>query len=423
MKYLINGITHPLKVNRWAKIIRTNALENNPGDMVYAYAVMNALAVNPNVDFDMTGYYRFAGFEDQKIDEINETYTAFVIPLADIFSHYWAAKVLPRYTELVNKLSIPCVVPCVGARDGDTTSEDDTIVRRFVDAVLDKSAIVGVRGESTARYLSRLGYRDGRHFEVVGCPSMFMYGQTLPQLNKPRLDSIRNVAYGLNKRCSDELNEFIYRSANVFESSMCVFQYHGEFYDGFINHRKSFAQYMSPCYAHICRQIYQSGMGIFPLNRKPWFEYLRTVDLQFGARIHGVMLGILAGTPSVLFPFERRTMELAEYHGLPIVDPSRIRSGSNLCDFYEDIDFSRLQKSQDENFRRFKKFFAKNGIAVKFGHQMLESRLPSEYPDDFIKPIDACPWTERLTRLMTRFVHRAEVKAKSFKGKRWGMGI
>lgn len=46
----------------------------------------------------------------------------------------------------------------------------DEDVKEFIKAVLDRSAKVGIRGEITASYLKRLGFREEIDFTVMGCP-------------------------------------------------------------------------------------------------------------------------------------------------------------------------------------------------------------------------------------------------------------
>ena len=139
-------------------------------------------------------------------------------------------------------------------------------------------------------------------------------------------------------------------------------------------------------------------------------EYLKTVDFQFGVRIHGAMLGILAGTPSVVIPFEQRTRELAEYHGIPMIDPKRIDKESSLRDFYEDVDFSMLQKCQNENFQRWEKIFSVNGLEAIFSDFHLDHLIPKEYPDDFIGSLNSSSIFEQISRMVTIFSYRVRNK-------------
>ncbi|MCI4170884.1 polysaccharide pyruvyl transferase family protein, partial [Bacillus spizizenii] len=76
--------------------------------------------------------------------------------------------------------TLPVVVIGVGLRapfapklnEGFPIDQD---VKAFVSAVLERSNMIGVRVEITAKYLSRLGFREGIDHTVIGCPSMYAY--------------------------------------------------------------------------------------------------------------------------------------------------------------------------------------------------------------------------------------------------------
>ena len=47
--------------------------------------------------------------------------------------------------------------------------------KKFVRAVLNTTASIGVRGEFTFNYLRSLGF-SSKEVDVIGCLSMFLYG-------------------------------------------------------------------------------------------------------------------------------------------------------------------------------------------------------------------------------------------------------
>ncbi|GMA88408.1 hypothetical protein GCM10025868_36580 [Angustibacter aerolatus] len=101
----------------------------------------------------------------------------------------------------MERLTIPVVVVGVGAQAPisgrlQRLAPLETSVRRFVSAVLDRSATIGVRGEVTEGYLRRLGFSD---VEVIGCPSMFQAGDRLAVRTPPqRVDRRTKVALTLS---------------------------------------------------------------------------------------------------------------------------------------------------------------------------------------------------------------------------------
>ena len=89
------------------------------------------------------------------------------------------AEPLPRVLLLATggTISMLADVQAGGAVPQLTGRETET-VQRFVRAVLDHSATIGVRGEFTREYLATLGFGD-EHVDVVGCTSLYRDGADL----------------------------------------------------------------------------------------------------------------------------------------------------------------------------------------------------------------------------------------------------
>lgn len=419
-RYLMNGVSDPRRATTLWNAIPVERFERNPGDMAYGFAVMNTVATDPDVDFRMTGYYwRKGSFSDSEINEINETCQAFICPLADMFSDNWAwyVRVL---SDLVERLRIPCIVPCVGARsipDGVRPTEvpwaDD--VRRFVGAVLDKSALLGVRGETTARFLEGLGFVRDRHFEVLGCPTLYTFGETLPESALRGYDgSFDSCAFTMNLRGPAADWRFIDGCARLFRSATFVSQDFREYFHFMLTRGKSWPEpfLQNPGYRDCLAGYARENRMRFFLNYRPWTSFLSSVGFCVGHRIHGSLLALLSGTPAAVVPFESRTRELAEFHGVPMLEPVPGESEAALRERIASLDFSDVERRQKENFPRYVAFFQKNGIPTVFdgetpekGRFPLETVLPRHYPDD---ALPAYAHHGVLTRLKVKAVLRAK---------------
>ena len=402
-RYLFNCLKDPRQATRLVSGWWSNHIERNPGDLAYEYSVMNALVTDSSVEFIPTGYYHFRGFSDAKIERINETCTAFVCPLADVFSDEFLPLV-KRLTVLVKKLRIPCVVPCVGLRSnlgtmsGQAPDFNET-VKAFVRAILQKSSKLGVRGETTGRYLEKLGFSRGRDFVVVGCPSMYTYGAELPQRALQMPQSLNQCAFSLNQRADERDWRFIDGLADQFEESVFVSQ-HWQIFRQFMlsNGRLTYTGVESrPGFKALLSKYASQDRMRFFLNRKPWLDFLSTRDISFGHRIHGALLSVLAGTPAVVVPFETRTEELAKFHGIPMMSSppqniSACASRSMVEAIFSTLDFSLPAKRQRENFANWISFLHANGLETVFDNRdevaggsrdfPLEKALPSRFPDD-----------------------------------------
>ncbi|NCO85282.1 MAG: polysaccharide pyruvyl transferase family protein [Rhodobacterales bacterium] len=58
-------------------------------------------------------------------------------------------------------------------------------------------------------------------------------------------------------------------------------------------------------------------------NVEAWLDFSRTCDLSFGMRIHGTMVPLQAGVPSVLVAHDSRTVGLAAAMGVPWISPEQ----------------------------------------------------------------------------------------------------
>lgn len=424
-RYLLNGVSDPRRANRLFRCLFFDRLEFNPGDMAYVHAVANTLCADDNVEFRMTGYYhRRNGFPDHEIEEINQTCKAFVCPLADMFSENWIWYV-KSLTSLIRKLRIPCIVPCVGARclpDGVSPKSAPFAkdVVSFVAAVLDKSSAIGVRGETTARFLSGLGFVRDRHFKVLGCPTAYARGKQLPvRPLKPDLSS-GSCAFSLNVRAPESDWFFVDAMAGRFGRSTFVSQDVREFYCFmFTNGRWAPSVFdENPAYKRLLTEYARQDRMRFFLNRKPWSDFLSQTDFSIGQRIHGALLAILQGTPAVVVPFESRTRELAEFHGIPIVE--RTDRAGDPARILGELDYSSIQARQNENFPRYLRFFAENGIKTIFDDETsdrkvfpLERIIPTVFPDDAIHAWGHHGRLERFKIQAIRYAVQAKRKLKS----------
>jgi Polysaccharide pyruvyl transferase len=172
---LLRAPKGPFEVVSAEETFERNLIGDNSGNLVFIEAAHKVLST-PGREI-VPDRFRYA---KRDAPRINERYESYVIPLANAFRPRFEAN-LGRMTDVIERLRIPVVVLGVGAQGtlaGDWTrlTGMEPTIRRFVAAVLDRSPSIGVRGAMTAEYLARLGFRD---IDVIGCPSMFMWGGDL----------------------------------------------------------------------------------------------------------------------------------------------------------------------------------------------------------------------------------------------------
>ncbi len=359
-----------------SKVIERNSIGRNCGNLVYAYSIFRTL-MTEGTEIDST-YYRI-DYTDSEIDEINEKYDCFILPLADGFRESFEKK-LKAFSRIIRRLKIPVIVIGVGlsAPFEPNLSKGfpfDESVKEFMNAVLEKSAIVGVRGQITSDYLSSLGFIEGLHHMVIGCPSMYMFGADLnireTEITKDSFVCINNSLLSKNN-----VLDFIARSSLCFPNGYFIPQRTTELkmtYFGIPIERIS----DKPNYPYsIEHYLYEKDRVRFFINFKEWNKFISKADFTFGSRLHGNIASVISGTPSLVISLDSRMRELAEYHNLNKVNCTEINGETSIWDLIEKSDFKSPLKNHRSNFINYRKFLELNGLENIFENEDNSQNTP-----------------------------------------------
>lgn len=374
---LIRSGISPLDSFEAPYIIEHNSIGGNVGNLIYAYSVYRTLMTEEtNIDPD----YYSTDYSDGRAKEINEKYDAYIIPLADAFRPNFIP-LLRKYTKLIKKLKIPVIVIGVGLRAPFEPKLNegfpfDKEVKEFVSAVLEKSSIIGLRGEITSKYLTRLGFKEGVDHTVIGCPSMYTYGR---DLNIRKTNITRDSMICVNSSMTSPKNvlDFITRGMNEFPNYYFIPQWLKEMvlvYNGSPALPGNADNYP----AKMSSPAYMNNRVRYFLNAPTWIDFISKADLSFGARLHGNVTATIAGTPSIIIPKDARMRELAEYHNLTSVWWNDISDKTKLEELIDLVDFNAPSKVQARNFDHFIGFLNKN----KINHIYTDTNYPSDIPLD-----------------------------------------
>ncbi|BCN31787.1 polysaccharide pyruvyl transferase family protein [Anaeromicropila herbilytica] len=366
-------------------IMLNNSIGGNVGNLIYAYSLYRNLTTEDTV-IEADHYI----VDPSKANEINENYDAYIIPLADAFREDFVTE-LRNYTKLIEQLTIPVFVIGVGLRASiEPKLEEgfpfDDDVKKFVTVVLHHSGIIGVRGQITADYLSRLGFKEGRDHMVIGCPSMYTFGSEL-KIRETSITRDSKVSINNSKLSPKNVLTFIKRSTEEFPDHYFIPQWLKEMkltYLGISNAGKP-----TPNYPYtITDKLYQEGRVLYFYNAPTWINFLKTVDLSFGARFHGNIAATIAGTPSIIIPKDARMRELAEFHKLTYIFSNDITDQTNIWNVIEKADFQSPCKVQAQNFMTFLEFLNRNGIDHIYKNTLTPDIVPF---DESVKAVKYAP--------------------------------
>lgn len=370
----------PLDNKSTAEVMYNNLIGSNMGNMIFVNSVIRTLMrENTEVSTINTTHK----FTPEEIDVMNEEYDCFVIPLANAFRASFISE-LKKITKLVKALRMPCVVIGVGLQTredkiGCTSFSFNKDVKNFVNAVLEKSSSLGLRGGITSDYLSSLGYQEGKDHTVIGCPSLYMFGKELPVASPKGLTEQSPVSINYKPDLSKEFHEFL----STCRRQLPNYTYVPQSIDDL---RLMYAGVPYPTEKHkwipedypldLSNKIYRDNKAIGFVNVPSWLEYMSTKDFTFGSRIHGNIAGILAGIPTYIFACDSRIIELSEYHNLPHMLSKNITTDTNIFDIYEKADFSSVHKGHQERFFHYMDFLKENQLETIYGENGEAVKIP-----------------------------------------------
>jgi len=336
----------------------TNVYGGNSGNLLFSYASHRLLTRS-----DTQVVSRGLGLRGERPERVNEQFDHVVLPMANSFRRGFLRQ-LEILTALIEGLTVPVTILSIGmqAEVGEEARPHpgvDDAVRRFVSAVLDRSPSIGVRGELTADYLRRLGFRD---VEVIGCPSMFLHGPDVRvEKRTETLDRTARVSFSVTPRVG-EMAPVIGRHVGRFRNLRYVPQDHETL--GLMLWGTALADFPepSPLPFHPSHALFRDDRARFFVDPEPWIAYERTMDFAFGDRIHGNVAAVLAGTPALLLAHDTRTLELARHHGIPYRMVTDVAPHEDATHFYEQADYSAFNAGHPERWRHFESYLHRQGL-------------------------------------------------------------
>ena len=384
-RILVRSAQDPRKIYRPYE--STRRMGGNSGNLLYANAVIRSLSASGTRV--VAGGFGAHDLDDptEWLERANKRFDRYVIPMSNAFRATFTEG-LAHMTRIVQGLDMPVTVVGVGAQTSTDAVESDTIrmgrtgggkklsraaleehdrvVRGFVDAVLDKSETMGVRGEVTKRYLVSLGVDESR-IDVIGCPSLFTWGPDLRiPTDLPGLSERSRISMNVDYRVAG-VGPIVERNAEAYprltspsqdaRSARMIIT--GE--DGPSLQRRDLR---TPI--HTDHVLYKTRRLIYYPNPWGWIEDLGRNDFVFGTRLHGNIAGILGGTPAHLLAHDSRTLELADYHGIPYTLLSDLEEPPLAEELYARTDYTRFNELMPQRFATYLEFLHRNGLATVF---------------------------------------------------------
>ena len=343
-------------------VFKHDSICGNNGNLLFKNAVAKTLYIEKNM-IEYLHFYNQScpnvanAYSHNNIDAINERFDALILSEADLFNRSYKER-FPYFTAALRKIKIPVIMIGVGmasslGKEILVSSSIDSDVKKFVAALLDHSASIGVRGHCTGQYLRRLGF-SSEQIDVIGCPTMFTNGKHLVLKGKIGTENEFRQSFvtfngTLNKpnaaRLLSSHDNHAFLPQDSFELFSALFE---DISDKSIFHNMLYHPALRPEKVR------------FFTNVPQWRKCVGSAAFSFGSRVHGNLIALISGTPAYVLVTDARTEELVQYHEIPYT--YAIPDDASLYDIYAGADYTNTLRGHAARFARYRAFLDKNNL-------------------------------------------------------------
>ncbi|MET3649905.1 polysaccharide pyruvyl transferase family protein [Phyllobacterium ifriqiyense] len=318
-----------------------------------------------------------------QIDRLKEEYD-YVILRGSNYIHQHMG--WPHAIAVLKRLGLPVIAWGIGAQapvEGQIQLPED--LKTLLKIMADSTASIGVRGAYSAQVLKDIGIDNVR---IVGCPTAFRRNDPTLKVTLPLLEDVRNVGLTVRREVSPAYARNIERyltfhrdlikdTANKFNVTLMA--------QGEIEEKKLVLgtdEQKEDAIAALKANRWASDWYLDDTIEKLYRERLfysdvvadyeklvQTKDLVLGYRLHGNLMALANGVPSIYFTYDSRTVEFAETYQIPRFD---VFSGDRfrLEDYWDQTLFNKYNDAWYRTYGEMRRFLDENHV----DHKMVDTK-------------------------------------------------
>ena len=282
---------------------------------------------------------------------------------------------------VLQRLKLPVIAFGIGAQapvKGELElSEETKAVLRMIAA---STTSIGVRGAYTAQVLNDIGIRNVR---IVGCPTAFRRNNQHLRIKLPPLDTVRKVSVTVRREVSpayaQDIERYLTRHRDLLKDMARRFDV-TLMAQGEIEEKKLVfgtpdqkEEAVAALKSHKWTADWYFDDEIENLYRHRMFysdvvadyeNLVRQQQLVLGYRLHGNLMALANGIPSIYFTYDSRTAEFAETYKIPSYDVFSDKP-FRLEDYWDQSLFDTYNRAWFETYGEMKQFLSENGVDNK----------------------------------------------------------
>jgi hypothetical protein len=228
-----------------------------------------------------------------------------------------------------------------------------------------KAAIFGVRGEETETWLRTVGFDRAR---ALGCPSLFVYPKNVLSILAPDAARVRaaitaGYLYGRVKRSVALVKLFRdFEAHYVMQEEVPILKEQGLLPDDPDIYNEATGELRKETIANVLEHVHRCRM---PFASYRWFQepsawraFASRFDFYLGDRLHGGVVALQSGVPTLLMAEDQRVNEIADFFAIPKVSCQEVRS-ANIRELLSGrLDARSICRMKDTYVQRFREFEA-----------------------------------------------------------------
>jgi hypothetical protein len=251
----------------------------------------------------------------------------------------------------------------------------------------DSTPSIGVRGAYTAQVLWDIGITNVR---IIGCPTAFRSNNPNMRIQLPELENVHNVGVTLRREVSPAYAQDIKRYltfhrdlvkelANRFDVTLMA-QGEPEEKKLVFGTDVQKQEAMQALKDNDWVKNWYLDDTMEKLYREKLFysdvvsdyeDLVRTKDCVLGYRLHGNLMALSNGVPSIYFTYDSRTVEFAETYQIPSYDVFS-QKDFVLEDYWDQSLFDKFNRAWFQTYREMQMFLSENNI----DHKMVDVMNP-----------------------------------------------
>ncbi|CAN7648597.1 polysaccharide pyruvyl transferase family protein [Phyllobacterium sp. LjRoot231] len=292
---------------------------------------------------------------------------------------------------VLKRLGLPVIAFGIGAQapvKGQLELSEQT--KTVLKVMADSTVSVGVRGAYSAQVMSDIGIKNVR---IIGCPTAFRRNEPEMRVKLTPLEEVRDIGITIRREVSPTYAQDIERyltfhrdlvkeMAERFDATLMA--------QGEVEEKKLVLgtddqkeEAIAALKANKWASDWYLDETVEKLYRERMFysdvvadyeSLVRTKDLVLGYRLHGNLMALANGVPSIYFTYDSRTVEFAETYQIPSFDV--FSDGKfRLEDYWDQSLFDKYNRAWYRTYGEMYRFLTENGV----DHKMVETE--KQVPD------------------------------------------